>query len=181
MPRAWTPGNVARAGRIDPDTVAWVDSNIGRIVLKHFEKNPMQGEVGLNHALVIRFFSGGYRTIDVTALTEAEIDAIVEFFILVREEVLPIIRARDEVAREAFDRGDGSFTRSYRALPSVVVQQRASREHNQSLLQRSSGSPEGDTGEYTSNGPRIEGNVLVEPDEEADGTEDDDTQDHKSA
>lgn len=134
--RRWKPGNVQRAGRVDPDTVGWVDTNLGKVILKAFQNNDMQGEEGLNCNLIIKFFNGGFRTIDLTALTEAEVNALGEFAQFVFDTIIPTIRRRDEVAREAFGNGDRSFARSYRAVPKIVIAERPPGEHGEVVLQR---------------------------------------------
>lgn len=160
--RAFKPGHRRKAGRISDGTVAWLDTFIGRITLKVFEENEMAGEVGYNSGIVLRYATGGYRTIDLTALTEAEWIEFRRFMALVEETVLPVIRERDKVARDAYVEGDGSFARSYRTLPTMVIVERPPTQHSKGLLDGSPNAPEGDAGEHSLGESGGAGNVLAE-------------------
>jgi hypothetical protein len=175
--RAFKPGPRRKAGRISDGTVAWLDTFLGRITLKVFEDNPMAGEAGFNTGIVVRYATGGYRTIDLTALTEAEWNEFRNFMALVEETVLPVIQERDKVARDAYRAGDGSFARSYRAIPAMVVIERPPAEHSQGVLNGSSDASPGDSGEHQPGEFGGAGDVLAQQDSIQDEAEDDSKED----
>ena len=136
MGRQFKPGfrTPPPAGRVDEGSVLWLTTSAGRITLKVYEKNERQGEVGVNCGLNLRFASGGFRTVDLTALTESEFLALQDFFNRAAAIVLPIIRARDKAADDAYAAGDGSFDRSYRALPTLVDREWSPGEHLEGIF-----------------------------------------------
>jgi hypothetical protein len=84
-------------------------------------------EEGLVTLLGIRTGSKGTGVvIDLTHLTEAELDALKEFVIEAIERSRPSVQKRDATAREAEANGDYSFERSNRANPKLVIQPRKS-------------------------------------------------------
>lgn len=151
-----------KAGRVSDGTIAWLDTFIGRVTLRVFIENEMAGEPGHNAGIIIRYAMGGHRTVDLTLLTEAEWNEFKKFMALVEETVLPVIRERDKVAGDAFLAGDGSFARSYRAVPAMVVIERAPTEHSEGVLDGPQDASPGRSGQHSSGDTGGVGEVLAE-------------------
>ena len=72
--------------------------------------------------------------IDLTHLTLAELIAFRETVAIATEVAEPIVRQRDLEAQEKAENGDDSDDRIYRAVPTVVVRERALNSYNESVL-----------------------------------------------
>lgn len=112
--------------------------------------------------------------INLSSLTLEELEAMETLIKTAFEWARPICKLRDQEAQDAFNAGDDSITRVYRAVPQLVFRKRAEFQHNQGVLQRSKPVPEGDRGGLDSDGGvRGTGDELAEPDTVPDGAEDD--------
>lgn len=166
-------------GRVGEEAVAWVQFYWGKITLMVFPENHMRGEEGPDIRLLLSFQSGGWKTVDMTAITEEELNKLTEFFALVREAVLPVIKKRDEVAEHAFSEGDGSFGRSYRTLPQLVVRERPPFYDAEGVHVGPQDATPGGGGERRPPVPGGDNDVLAEQHEGAGGPEDDSPKDNQ--
>lgn len=74
-------------------------------------------------------------TINLTGMTEVELQLFREALLIGVEIALPIVRERDKLAKEALDDGDpDADDRVYRGLPIVVVNKGILTEHDQRIL-----------------------------------------------
>jgi hypothetical protein len=89
------------------------------------------------HRLVIKYPGQRYfTTINVTNMTELEVEAMREFFNMVVERALPGVRKLDAQAAEALERGDDVYARSYRAVPEIIRRERKQSAHGQGVPSR---------------------------------------------
>ena len=120
-------------------------------------------------------------TLGLTTLTHAELRGLKELIDLAFELAEPVVQERDRVAQDEFDKGNDSFERLYRRVPTLVVREGAKRENNDSLRQRHSDLPDGSGGrEDPYGGVRGAGDGLAESDPDEVSTQDDRSEDHKS-
>lgn len=122
------------AGKIPPDRVAWTETTIGRLAVNQYpeyqdsedgEEPKVDETVGLSVSLLLdsRFDKVLIKFI-LTNLTGPELDAFEGTVLHAIKLARPSVEARDKLAKEAFDSGDGSHERSYRAVPTFVVRER---------------------------------------------------------
>ncbi len=78
----------------------------------------------------------GGSLMNLTRMTEPELLAIKQLIDQAFELALPVVRQRDEEADEAFNEGDDSFERVYRAVPKLVFREGAVAAYMQSLRNR---------------------------------------------
>jgi len=132
------------------------------------------GEVGTDIVLIYKPTERARPvSFNLTRLTTDEIDKMRRFYNLAFDAAEIIIRARDDVAQEAFDAGDDSFTRQYRQDGILVERKGKGVEYFKSVSKRSLGVPEGDGGRGDSEGGgRGTGPSLAEYDQGYSVTED---------
>lgn len=153
--RRYTPGY----GKLSSDRVAWlrtVPTNqisisvvdpIGVLDKEDpdFEQKAAKSEKGDNVLLFVTV--PGRRnplTWNISAMTSEELEAARKFFNHLFDLADPIVRERDKVAKDAYDKGDDSYTRSYRQLPQLVIRQGQESRHSESLHDGPSDAPSGD-------------------------------------
>lgn len=74
---------------------------------------------------------------DFTGMTGDELDAVRKFFIHLFDLADPVVRERDRVAQDALRKGDDSYDRVYREVPTLVMRPRQERTDGESLQHRS--------------------------------------------
>lgn len=99
----------------------------------------------------------GAVSINLTSLTSEELVALRELFNTALDWAEPVVAQRDKEARIAWENGDDSHARNYRALPTVVYRKRPFGEHGESLLERPQGVPEGSGGRGGDSAARVRG------------------------
>ena len=123
-------------GRVPSDRVAWAEFSTGKLAVnKYPEYQDSEGPeetddrvvdeaVGHSVSLLLtsRFDAKTIKFI-LTNLTGPELDAFERTFQHAIELARPSVEARDKLAKEAFDSGDDSYERVYRALPTFVVRE----------------------------------------------------------
>jgi hypothetical protein len=190
--RNYQRGQVSE-GRMSRSRRAWVKTAISTFVLyRHDPLEPpeegdeeategyqenVKGENALGYNYRIAIPIPRLRkplNLNLTALTEAELLAVKEFFDLAFSLALPVVRDRDRIAKEAWDAGDDSYPRVYRALPEFVVRGGKDGQHSSSLQVRSV-SVSGMAGRDDSHTGRLQhtGGEVAERYTEDDSTEDD--------
>lgn len=137
-------------GRQSDNKVAWLRTAItNQIALlaidTHVPPDPdeesefdakLSNEVGMSYLMVIQI-PGRDRplTWNLTGMTSEELEATRQFFDHVFTLVDPIIRERDQVAKDAYETdGDDSYVRLYRPLPQYITRKRKVREHSEGIL-----------------------------------------------
>lgn len=103
----------------------------GATIMRGDKEVPVSGEQGPTVTYMVLGPNGPRATIDLTHLTHEELKALREFYSIAFTLAEPIVLARDKEAQDAFDAGNDSFTRVYRAVPQLVVRPRARRAHDQ--------------------------------------------------
>lgn len=140
---------------------AWTKNNIGLFMI-------MVNEVDDQAGYTIRLFfptPGSSRNIswDLTGLTAEELIAMRQIFLDAFDWALPICRVRDKEAQDAFERGDDSYIRIYRAVPQLVYRNRPESEHSEGVQHRPEDVPQVDNADGDSDaGVRDEGDVVAE-------------------
>jgi hypothetical protein len=71
--------------------------------------------------------------ISLTGMTVQELTAMRDFLELAINTAMPISQMRDEEAENAFQRGDDTWARHYRAPAQFIVRERAQREHSERI------------------------------------------------
>lgn len=145
----------ASRGRYVDERLAWVDTVLGNMVLMVYPEGHESGsktEAGETVRILIPRPGRAAVSLDLTHLTEQELDLLQEFFTLAFETARPVARHRDKDAQDAFARGDDSFSRIYRQVPRMVVRERKERTDGQGVQHGSEdvsvgdGDPGGPTG-----------------------------------
>jgi hypothetical protein len=93
-------------------------------------------------------------TLDLSMLTEAELDALEKLFKLAFDEARPSCRLRDQEAQRSYAEGDDSNNRNYRPVPQFVVRERPSRKHKESIRDGSEGLSDRDGPDLSGGGIR---------------------------
>jgi hypothetical protein len=137
--------------RITPARYAWVRSVLGTfVIMRHPDLSVVEGEEAEELDDDVKEYDPGDpgETIILTlpikgrgrplawnlsSLTHAELVAIREYFDIAFELAEPVCIERDKAANEAFDSGDDSVTRIYRALPELIVRNGEVAEHGEGL------------------------------------------------
>lgn len=136
-------------GRVNRNRIGWVRSILGVFEVRQFlpedEGNAVShdGELlsDLQIGPTIRLAfpigrTGRQVTFNLTACTEKELDAIEQLFQLAINLARPVVQHRDEVARDALESGDDSYSRSYRQAPELVVRHRQIATYSKGVLHR---------------------------------------------
>jgi hypothetical protein len=93
-------------------------------------------ESGPTYRLIIDRGSRRGVMLNLTGMTEPELDVSWEIIKMAFDLARPIVLERDKKAAEAYANGDDSFSRSYRPVPQFVVRERSFGPDDQSVLQR---------------------------------------------
>lgn len=124
----------AAVDRTPSDNVAWVTVETGKVtVFRQSNKHESGDDLILGTGIIAH--SGG-SMLNLTKLTEAELEAIKQVIDQAFALALPVIRQRDEEANAAFTEGDDSFDRIYRAVPKLVFREGAVKAYLESVHER---------------------------------------------
>ena len=186
LPRRYRPGSrnpkFRPSGKMSDDRASWLRTNIGQFVMMRYvqSKNPdledpaEDNEVGPTYVLVLPRYGTRPMKFNITSLTLEELQMTRQFFDRLFDLAEPIVRARDEVAQNAADEGDDSYTRYYRQPPQYVVREGAFREDDQSILDGLKDAPDGSgDGPDSDGGVRGDGDELAPGEPEGGGSQDD--------
>lgn len=166
-------------GKLSEGRAAWVKAAFGQLVLM-VEAEPDHPNLGPSVMLTYPRPSGRPVTINLTALTEEELDAMQQFFDLLFQTARPVIRLRDKVAKDALAQGDDSHARVYRQAPQFVVRSREVIANAQGVWERLAGVPPLDEAPASSDGElRGDSDGLAEPTQDSSGPEDDGSEDQQ--
>ena len=102
-------------------------------------------------------------TLDLTMLSEQELECLKKAFDLAFEEAKPVCRLRDQEAAKRHAEGDDSNHRIYRPVPQFIVRERPISKHAESLRDRPDGLPRGDGDGVPDTGVREPGDDLADP------------------
>lgn len=111
---------------------SWVKTGSLDVVMYVNPHSP-EGEVGEDHILTFVHPNRRPLAVNLTGLTEEELNAVQMFLNRAFEQARPIIQERDKVADDAFDQGDDSFVRNYRRPPELVVRTRKVRSNSEGV------------------------------------------------
>jgi hypothetical protein len=123
-------------GKISENRFAWLRLYFGQFQIMKYEipEEEEEREVGANITLYIpRPGTQSPLSLNMTALTSEELQAMREFFELLFTEVEPVIADRDRIANDALAKGDDSYARVYRQVPQFIVRQRPERTDSPSV------------------------------------------------
>lgn len=87
-------------------------------------------EIGETVRLNIKHATGRTLTINLTALTEQELQCVEEAIKFAIDRARPICRLRDKAAEDALAEGDDGYARSYRSVGQLVVRQEQEPPHS---------------------------------------------------
>lgn len=151
--RKFRPGRQRRftEGKMSKNRLAWLSTYIGQFVLMYYatpeeteDSEKVESEPGPTLRLMLPQQRGRSIMFNLTALTHEELVKLKELFDIMFSIAEPIVKQRDKAARDAFDRGDDSFIRSYRQVPLMVVRPWAFTADGQGVLQRPDNDDAGD-------------------------------------
>lgn len=145
MPESYQPGRRGPNknkydGKISANRFAWVVmANLNYTILVGDEDAT---EVGTD-VVLFRPMPGRVpsHSLNLTNLTEPELDALEQLFKDAFEWARPVVQRRDKEARDAWDQGDDSHVRNYRAAPTVVYRKRPVSQHGEGVFDGSEGVP----------------------------------------
>lgn len=177
MPEAYKPGQRQRQygqnHQISEDRYAWVVTDAGKFLI-------LVGTEGESGSDVVLFAPRPGKILDfainLTNLTEPELNALEELFKTAFDWARPVVVQRDKEAENAWNDGDDSYTRSYRSLPTVVYRKRPGPEHGKSVRERLESLSDLSRGTGDEGGVRGAGAELVEPDSQRSQSSDDGTE-----
>lgn len=134
-------GQYSRA-RVGWSQVSGIETVVMMYPDKPNERDPeehayAQNEPGYSIRLMFMRY-GRNMSLALTSLTLDELVAFEEAVKLAISLARPVVELRDKAANEAFDEGNDSFARLYRAIPKVTVRERYVREYGGSILDGSS-------------------------------------------
>lgn len=149
VPRFQTTG----MGRLSPEKRAILVTSVTRQLAivsldpKEWDEEnnaQLESEQGDNIVLLITV-PGMRRPLrwNLSAMTTAELEATRQFFEHLFDLADPIVRERDKVANEAYERGDDSFVRVYRGLPQFITRPRKEPTDSESVHDRSEDASQG--------------------------------------
>jgi hypothetical protein len=174
--------------RMTQNRVAWCSTHMGTFAM-YFYNDPEEAqksdegedvqptvitEAGPTIRLsIIRPRRGKPMLLDLTAVTEKELDYIQEIINLACDTARPITRLRDQEAQDAAAIGDYSYTRLYRPIPQLVIRAREGVKYLESLRDRFEGLPGGSPGDRNPGELRIPGDEVAATEPGASESEDD--------
>jgi hypothetical protein len=112
---------------------AWVRTILGQFQIMRYNNNPDE-ETGDTIVLFIPRPGTKPVQMNITSLTWEELDTTRRFFNLMFDLAEPVCRERDKVARDAFEQGDDTYTRSYRQAPQFIVREGAVASYPESVF-----------------------------------------------
>jgi hypothetical protein len=184
MPRQYRPGSRRgyrqSDGRMSKNRVAWARLVIGQLILMRGysdeesveEEKDVRQERGSTYRILITRSTGGRPAqLNLTALTHEEFLIFKEFMLMAMDLAEPVIKLRDKVAQDAFDKGDDSFARIYRQVPQLVVREGTIGDDSEGVLDGLENLPDGDLSGERDGGevPTPDGGVRGVGDELASG------------
>lgn len=136
-------------GKYTDARVAWVDLGIYQTVIydgessgtyliteREYDYDPIK--------LVIRKSRSKQQIlVDLTFFTEEELNTFRSIVEKACDLAKPICQKLDQLAKEAYENGDDSFTRLYRSVPELHERERKSRKQREGLLDRPSDALDG--------------------------------------
>lgn len=165
----------ADPARMSEGRAAWVKTYQDQFVI--FFDLVKEGE-DAGHLKDIMFFhshdGGRSASLNLTACTEDELNAIEEFWMHAISLARPIVQHRDKEARDALEAGDDTYMRNYRALPVRVYRKGPVPEYGEGVQHGSSDAADvgGDGGDHEGR-VRDQGPDVAERDAEGRGPQDD--------
>ena len=168
MPESYKPGErKARFGvnhQMTDDRYAWITCEAGKFLILVGEDKGSGSDVVIHHPRPGKMPD---LAIKLSILTEPELDALEELFMSAFAWARPVVKQRDKEAADAYEQGDDSYSRSYRALPTVVYRKRAVAEYREGIQDRPDGVSERGRGTREDHPGGIRGArpILVELDE----------------
>lgn len=124
------------------DTMATLVVNDTKATIIRGDYDPEAGD-----DLVVAFNQLGRRygsALNLTQLTAKELTAFREFINRAIDLAEPVVRQRDEEADHAFNEGNDTFERIYRAVPQLVYREGAVETYCKSLFERPDDLPDGE-------------------------------------
>lgn len=176
MPESYKPGSRRKAfgqnHQFAENRYAWVTVDIGKFLILVGNDSGSGSDVVLFHPRPGRMTDV---SLSLSNLTMEELDAMEELFKTAFDWARPVVERRDKEAQDAWESGDDSYSRNYRAVPQLVFRKRPEWEHGESLHERPAGVPEGGGGGGgdSQGGVRGAGDELAEPHEDDLESEDD--------
>lgn len=142
MPETYDPGQRKRKygqnHQITEDRAAWVICESGKFVILVGPDEGSGSDVVIHHPRPGKIPD---TSIHLANLTEQELDALEELFKSAFAWARPVVRQRDKEAKDAWEKGDDSYVRIYRAVPTVVYRKRPEPEYSEGVPERPEGVP----------------------------------------
>lgn len=178
MPESYQPGErraqFGKNHKMSEDRAAWVVCDSGKYMILVGPDNGSGSDIVIHNPRPGKMPD---MNIKLSNLTEQELDALEELFMSAFAWARPVVKQRDKEAADAWAEGDDSYTRCYRALPTVVYRKRPKSEYRQGIPERSTGVPEGGGGERSGDSGGVRGTSdFVAYTDEAAGFPKDDSQ-----
>jgi|SRR6266540_2161384 len=123
-------------GKISKGRWAWCRLFFGQFVIwaDYFEKDGAETDEVRDIKILYPIPNRPPVSWNLTACTEDELVAMKELFDTAFKWALPIVQERDQEAKDAFENGDDSHSRIYRAVPLVVYRSGPERKHSERVL-----------------------------------------------
>lgn len=175
-------------GKMSENRVTWLRTILGTAVIMFYPPGVIpddatdeeKDQTGPTVRLIIPQPGRRAVSLNLTALTSAEIVLMREFYNLLFDLAEPIVRERDKVAQNAYENGDDSFARIYRQVPQLVVRSGAIGPDYESVRNRLDDLSRGVRDGFSSaDGVRRVGTELASSEPEKDRTQDDEPQTDK--
>jgi hypothetical protein len=155
---------------------AWVRTATGVLAYQRYlpGEEDHDKELGPNIVLYIPVPGRRPTTINLTAMTLPELEAVKEFLDFIIEEARPVVAERDRIANEAYEQGDDSFVRVYRDAPQLIIRSRYEHKQHQGVPDGSEDVSAGSGGDGSpDHRSRRDGDELVDGEPQPSSTEDD--------
>ncbi len=179
MPESYQPGRrnklpkQASKGDYAESRYAWARIEQGQFVILVHAEPEDQSESGPDIVLLIQRSKLNFSTI-LSAMTEEELDAVEDILSSAIKWARPICQLRDKEANDAWEQGDDTRRRSYRAVPQLVYRKRPEPQYSQGLSDGPEDVSSGSGGaDHLSEPVRKPGQVLPEQDQGRRSPEDD--------
>jgi integrase len=144
MPKSYQPGSrksvYGQNHKLSENRYAWIISEAGKFLILVGKDEGSGSDVVVYHP---KPGSQPDVRINLTNLTGPELSALEELFRTAFEWAKPVVERRDREADDAWNRGDDSFSRNYRPLPTVVYRKRPEPQHSESVRLGPEGVSEG--------------------------------------
>lgn len=131
--RRFTP----KDGKLTPDAESWVNTWAAGFQVRviYSDDDDILATEGPDVRLNVAF-GPKFINVNLSAMTEVELDATQAILARAIETARPIVQHRDRHAREAYENGDPSFARNYRAAPTLYARARQKRTDDQGVFVR---------------------------------------------